>query len=176
MVLPFLNKQPIRMDTAILTAIIAGGVSLVISFSTFWLTRYSIKSERVKLERELERKLTEKLYDRRISTYPEAFSITQGLVGYIIPDDTFGKKETSKILDKLVAWQSGDASFILSKKSLKSFYKLRESLLQEPDKGDFYSEAQKKAMWECKNDFRASLRKDVKLLFREDDLDAIQEI
>ena len=156
------------MEPKITSALIAGGVSLIVSLVTYYATKSKIKSERAKLERELERKLTEKLYDRRMNAYPKAFSITNDLLGYIIDDDTFSRTDTDKIYKELSDWISSDASFILSKNSLNSFYDLRESLLVNPTNGDSYSKKQKKNMWKCKNKFRSALRNDVKLLFLED--------
>lgn len=152
----------------VMSALIAAAVSVIVSLGTIWATRYKAITEKERQERELERKLTEKLYEKRIEIYPKAFSITQGLLGNIVLNENLKRKEIDEIYKALSSWVNSDASFILSKKSLKAYCKTRNSLLVEPDDNGNYSKEQRGAMWEAKNKLRSSLRDDVHLLFLED--------
>jgi hypothetical protein len=79
------------MGPNVVSALIAAGVSLIVSLGIFWSTRYKAASEKERQERELERKLTERLYEKRIEAYPKAFGITQGLRGDIVDDEDLRK-------------------------------------------------------------------------------------
>ncbi len=156
------------MDFRILSALIAGIVSLVVSLGSLWATRYKIESEKQKQERELERKLTEKLYERRMDVYPKAFSITSRLLGHILQTENISRNAIQEIYNQISEWSSSDANFLLSKKSLKAYYRLRDSLLVEPEIGDNYSKIQREEMWKSKNKLRPCLVDDLKLLFKEE--------
>ena len=156
------------MEPKIISALIAAVVSLIVSLGTFWATRYKAATEKERQERELERKLTERLYEKRIEAYPKAFSITQGLLGNIIENEKLKKEEVVEIYNALSNWACNDASFILSQKSLKAYYRIRDALLVEPEDKGNYSQEQRKSMWKAKNKLRATLRDDVHLLFLED--------
>lgn len=90
-------------------------------------------------------------------------------MGYIIENDDLSKREVEKIYVDLSNWVAEDASFLLSKESLKAYYALRNSLLVKPKNEQKYSREQRKNMWTAKNRFRGCLRNDVNLLFREDE-------
>ena len=156
------------MDFRILSALIAGIVSVAISLGSLWATKYKIKFEKQKQERELERKLTERLYELRIDAYPKAFSITAGLLGHILETENITRDVIQEIYKQISEWSSSDANFILSKKSLNAYYRLRDSLLVDPEIGDTYSKEQIKIMWKSKNKLRACLVDDLKLLFKEE--------
>ena len=156
------------MTDQIATAFLAGFVSLLVSLATFMMTRKKLKSEEERHNRELKRKLTEKLYDLRIKHYPKAFSITQRLhKGYVF-SDTISKEDIEQVRCDLVEWNSSEASFILSDKTLDAYYKLHDALLEMPEEKGSYSMRQREAIWCGKNIFRSNLRHDVELLFIED--------
>lgn len=158
------------MNPNIVTAIIAAFVSLVVSLITFWATRSQIESNKERQERELQRKLTEKLYELRIAAYPKAFSITQGLLGNIIDDEKTTKEQIDDIREQLAKWASSDAAFILSQKSRKAYYRIRDALMVKPEENR-YSKEQRGEMWKAKNKLRACLREDVALLFGEEEIE-----
>jgi hypothetical protein len=55
-----------HLDTAILTTIVSAVVSLAVTLITVFVSRSSIKTEREKLERELQQTMTVRLYDARL--------------------------------------------------------------------------------------------------------------
>jgi len=88
-----------------------------------------IQLQRHLLERQLERKFTEKLYDLRLERYPEAFEITDELRGEYIFENRIDSKTLMSIRKRLQEWNKTKAAFLLSEQSLKSFYRLRKALL-----------------------------------------------
>jgi len=66
----------------IVAGLVAGIVSLIVAVLSFYATVRTVRAERQKLERELTRRLTERLYDLRLKHYPRAFEITEGLGKY----------------------------------------------------------------------------------------------
>lgn len=163
------------METKILSALIAGGVSLGVSLATFWATRSKIESEKERQERELERKLTEKLYDLRIRYYPQAFKIMQALMGKYVLSENFSPERSKEIRDELENWHNSDVSFILSDRSEKAYWKLRDALSIHPEEGNGFSGAQKKVIHKVKSRFRGELKKDLHLLFKEDEVRVIRD-
>jgi|GEM_PF-918181 len=156
------------MNTQVVTALIAAAVSLTVSIVALAAARLNERSGRQRQERELQRKLTEKLYDLRIHHYPRAFSLTRGLLGDVVSRVDITQEQIDKIREELADWNASDASFILSKRSLEAYYALREALAVIPSDITRYSAEQREAMWRAKNVFRARLRDDVHLLFTED--------
>ncbi len=57
------------MDT-IIAAAIAAFVAIIGAIISFIANRWSVRIELHKLEIELDRRLTERLYDKRLETYP----------------------------------------------------------------------------------------------------------
>ena len=156
------------MSTEITAAIIAAAVSLIIGLVSYFGTLITILSERKRQERELERKMTEKMIDLRIKTYPEAFEITSLLSG----DNVFGKVITpdylKNVYDQITVWRRSKAGLVLSKKSLKAYYRLKEFLLVKPQSGETYTDEELRIPWEAKNEFRRRLIEDVNFLYSED--------
>ena len=127
-----------------------------------------LKDEKERQERELQRRLTEKLYVKRMETYPAVFRITRELNSYLKTKEEFTKEKLSKISKSLSDWVYGDTSFILTPGSIKAYYALRDALEVEPEISSGYLKVHKRRIWEAKNDFHASLKQDLRLLFSED--------
>lgn len=64
------------MSDELITALIAAGVSLIISLIGYWTTLKRIRHEKGKLEKEINVKWIEKVYEERFKLYPKAFQIT----------------------------------------------------------------------------------------------------
>jgi hypothetical protein len=156
------------MNPAISAAIIAATVSLIVATISFVTNRRSIKSEREKLEREMQRRLTEKLYDMRLEAYPKAFEITELLRGDLIFDKAMTQKEFLDIRNKLFEWQRTKAAFVMSENALKAFRNLQNKLNNKPQSGASFKESEVEEIWEAKNYFRRSLRRDINLIYSEE--------
>jgi hypothetical protein len=164
------------MEITILTALISALVSLVVALITVLASRGTIRSEREKLERELQRNMTSRLYEVRLESYPKAMEITEGLRKEHLEkqDKNLSQEYIRDILNQLDAWHATKAGFIISRKSLCNLYALREALQQKPEFDDKYSPEQIKRIWNAKNEFRATLRADIQLLFKEDGIKEIK--
>lgn len=156
------------MTEKIITALIAACVSLAVSLITFIVARRKIESEKERHERELQRRLTEKLYDLRLDSYPRAFEITDKLRGDYIKSGKVKKDYITQVLENLHEWHRTKAGFILTKNSLKAFYNLRAALSAEPNNDEYYSKKQRHEIWVCKNRFRGILKSDLNLLYQEE--------
>jgi len=96
--------------------------------------------------------------------------ITEGLRKSFIKDNEIKltKAYFQTVLKDLDAWHATEAAFIISRKTLDQLYILRDALRQEPEENDTYSPFQIDVIWKAKNEFRAALRDDIQLLFKED--------
>jgi hypothetical protein len=157
-----------RLPDIVISALIAGTTSLLISFITYRAAKRHMILEREKLERELERKLTERLYEVRLKHYPKAFEITDNLGKKTSTMDATVLSRNREVENQLREWKKGEVSFILSGRALRVFYKLVDVLSKNPERGTFYSEAQLANIWNARVKFRRELRRDIGLLFKED--------
>lgn len=165
------------MEIAVITAIISAVVSLTVTLITVFASRNTIKAEREKLERELQRSMTVKLYDVRIEAYPQAMQITEGLRKSRLGENEKGLPEEyfKDILSQLDAWHATKAAFIISRNSLYQLYALRKALREKPESNGKYSSEQINRVWDAKGKFRSALRADIQLLFKEEETEDIRE-
>jgi hypothetical protein len=156
------------MAPEISTAIIAGLVSLVIAAASYIANKRALRADREKHERDLQRRLTEKLLDLRMESYPYAFEITDKLLG----EHLFHGKITAITLlsvhDELSEWNSSKAGFLLSNASIEAYYQLRDALKIAKTTRSL-SKDQIRTIWRGKNQFRRCLRSDVRLLYSEEE-------
>ena len=184
------------MNEGWMSAAVAGGVSLLVSVIGYLvsLRRFTeererheaelevqrarfeeeLVHERRRQERELERRLTERLYELRIQAYKAAFSLTQPLQGDVLHTDAFTREVAQQVAEGLKQWATGDAAFLLSRKSSQAYYRLRDALVQGIDAEEL-NEAVRRKIWKGKNALRSALRHDLRLLFAEDEFKANDE-
>ena len=154
----------------VVSAIIAAVVSLIVTLISAYTNRNTLKAEREKLERELQRKLTEKLYDQRLESYPEAIAVTDGLR----PSRLLERREplTEEYFQAIVArldqWQNTKAGFLLSDNALAKLNALRTILRENPQDNGTYASAQVEGFLAARKAFRAALRTDIHLLYKEE--------
>ena len=158
------------MDTAVLTTIVSAVVSLTVTLITVFVSKSSIKAERDKLQRELQRSMTARLYDARLESYPRAMEVTEGLRQSRLAEqrDRLSQAYFRTILDELDQWHATKAAFIISRGSLEQLWDLREQLRQKPGADGRYSSEQLQKIVDAKGKFRRSLWSDMQLLFKED--------
>jgi hypothetical protein len=156
--------------TGIVSAAIAALVSLVVAIISFVMNKNSLKSEREKFERELQRNMTTRLYDIRLEVYPEAISITDGLRNSRMSaqGDGLSAEYFQGILSGLDQWHANKAFLLLSPKAVSTFYALRRTLRAKPAANGKYSKAQIEDIWHAKGRFRNALRSDIQLLYTEE--------
>jgi hypothetical protein len=160
------------MEPNIGAAIIAGSVSFFTAIITvvisFFISRSSIRSEIEKLHIQQKRAFTEKLYELRLDIYPEAFDITQDVGKKGERDHQTVETLIRNTRDNLATWHRKKAGLVLSERSLKAYYELRDALSKQPARQDEFATEQLKKIWFARNVFRGCLRDDVGLLHEED--------
>ena len=112
-----------------------------------------------KLRKEIQTKFLEKLYEKRIELYPEAFRISNRIVRFKKPD----LDKQQEILLELNKW-AGDAGLFLSTEVISAYYDLRKSLGNNPGNGEFYDDVQIEKSWAARTEFRAALRADIRTM------------
>lgn len=154
------------------SAVIAGFVSLVIGFITYITNNKNLEQKKNQSEKEMQRKFTEKLYDLRLSVYPKAFEISGKLKSSLLLSEEIKVDQLKLIFEDLVKWHRTNAGFILSRKSIKTWYKLSDALesVSHCNENDVLNDEQIRLIWDAKNRFRSSLREDVNLLYEEEQL------
>lgn len=163
------------MEAAVLTAIVSAIVSLIVTILTVYASKSTMRAEREKLERELQRSMTARLYDARIEAYPEAMQITEALRRHRLEDqgENLSEDYLHAILTKIDSWHATKAAFIISRNSLYKLYALRKVLREKPESNGRYSQEQVSNIRDAKGRFRAALRADIQLLFKEEESEEI---
>lgn len=154
----------------VITAVISAVVSLAVTLITVFVSKSNIRAEREKLERELQRSMTLRLYDVRLDAYPHAMEITEKIRRSFMREqgNKLNEKYFKSVLTELDAWHATKAGFILSRRSLDQLYALRKALRQKPESGGKYSPEQVESIAVAKGEFRAALWKDMQFLFAEE--------
>ncbi|NJN56907.1 MAG: hypothetical protein HC879_05115 [Leptolyngbyaceae cyanobacterium SL_5_9] len=156
--------------TGVLSAAIAAIVSLIIALISYLTNKNTLKSEREKFERELQRSMTSKLYDLRLEKYPEAIAITDGLRRSRMsnPGEDLSEAYFKAILAKLDEWHGVQAFLLLSPNAVGKLYTLRKVLREKPEIEGKYSKEQIEKIWKAKGAFRGALRADIQFLYEEE--------
>jgi hypothetical protein len=154
------------MDT-ITTAFISALVAIIGAIISFMTNRRAVRAELRKVEIELTRRLTEKLYDRRLDAYPLAFEITDNLRG----EHLFTLEVTREYLEdtrqRLLDWHKKNG-ILLSDETIETYKKLRRAIAKVTQTDVSLSDETLRPIWQAKNDFRTSMRKDLNLLYVEE--------
>lgn len=133
-------------------------ISAIVSWIvTYFTIKYTLKSEKLKLQYDYEKLLIE----QRLNYYPELFKITQdiGKQNKSASDNIWCIESAYKHL-KLRRETGG--FILLSEKSLKCFYDLKESLKANPWNGkEWYTQEQLEKIWKQRNRLRWALKDDI---------------
>ena len=156
------------LNDKILSALIAGVISLTVAVIAFITNRFTLRSAQKRFDSQLQRNMTEKIYDMRLEHYPTAMKITDALRRSRLSSKKVTKDYLRDVLNDIDKWHSTKAGFILSKNSLSQLYKLRDVLRHDPDKDGSYSDEIIDKIWRTKGAFRSALANDIKFLFLED--------
>lgn len=147
-------------------AVIGAAASVAISLFSALLNRWSAG-----------RAMTTTLYERRLEAYPELFGITEAfrrstmrsVLGTGDPAAVDGHFDQARA--RMSEWYERCGGLIMSSRSYNAFRDLRESVeafvgASGPGRDDA---AMVRTMWTAKNQLRGNLRRDIGLLFGEDD-------
>jgi hypothetical protein len=157
-----------QVPDVIIVALIAGGVSLVVSAIGLGATLLTNAANRRRLEREIRHKFVEKLYELRLEVYPEAFEIRQLIQRRKMPLRINKRDELMAIRKRLLELSNGKAALVISRQSMRALYALKEALNKRPGLEDEYTDEQVQKIWSTRNQFRRTLRRDLGILLDED--------
>lgn len=152
------------MSDQLITAVIAGGVSLVVSLISYWAILKKIGHEKSSLEREINVKWIEKVYEERFRLYPQAFAITGLIQLRASPEFIIPREQIDRLRKELNIW-AGEAGLFVSRDTARAYMELRTALSKRPGSGDKYSQEQAQKIWTLRNQFRRSLRNDVEHVY-----------
>jgi hypothetical protein len=157
-------------EATILSAVVAAVVSLAVGLVTYRATTSGHRTERLKLERELQRTMTSKLYEKRMESYPRAWEISDALRRSRMRSGNAQRDPEyfARVLAELDEWTATAGAMILSKEAVDASIEMRLALREPPATPDGYSEQQMERIWLSKRHLRQELRRDVDLLFTED--------
>lgn len=153
------------MSETLLAALIAGGVSLLVSGIGFLAAQLQVRGNLRRFERELQHAYTNRLYDQRMKHYPEGFRIAGRIMQRRKPDLLDPPETLAAIRDELNAWAEGEAGLYLSGEALRAYWSLRDALSRKPGLGDRYAPEQADKIWQARVAFRKQLRRDMGNLY-----------
>lgn len=134
-----------------------------------YVSRNTLSAAREKLDRELLRSMTAKLYDVRIESYPRGMEITEALrKSQLAGNSNLSEDYLDGVKTNLDSWYSSNAGFVLSRHSAQRYSALRKALREKPESSDGYLPQQIDKIVTARREFRAALRADILLLFNED--------
>jgi hypothetical protein len=163
-----------RVTSEVAAAVIAAVVSVVVAAAsvgvTFITTRASLRRDRDRQEADFRRKMTEKLYDRRVVAYQGLFGITESFRSSKLNGTKDLSSHFTQALERLDEWLTSEGGLILSDSAYKELLSLRgcvrRYLAEGPDSDR--RPRLKDNIWARKNSLRSALRADLGLLFDED--------
>lgn len=156
------------MNTDIKVALIAGGISLIVSLLGFISSWIVLRAQYKELERKIQNQFTDKLYTLRLEHYPQAFILTEQIQRRPKPQQIVERVELQSIAESLYTWKTGTVSLIISKHSLENFFALRDTLSMGYGENDRFTSEQVEKIMKTRDEFRSSLRQDIGLLYQED--------
>lgn len=149
---------------------IAALVSIFVSLVGFVSARYQLRAQLDRLEREIEARRAEKLNELRLKHYPKFFEISSsftrpGLSGQARVDAYRSAR------DAIRSWRSGEPMLILSNYAIERIYELERALKANPENGRSmeYSQEQINKVWRSRQRVRGALRRDLGLLYADED-------
>ena len=151
----------------IVSSLIAAVVALIGAIISFVTNRRAVQAELKAVEIELTRKLTEKLYDKRLEVYPLAWEITGDLLREDLSEPVISKEYLEEKRQHLIAWHRKNG-LLISEEAVGAYYELRNALTEATQTDSELFEKSLKLVWQSKNYFRSKLRKDLHLLYIEE--------
>lgn len=156
------------MTDTIVSALVAGSVSIIISIISFFAVLKKTKDESRLFQEELQSKYTGILYEIRLETYPLAFEITDMLLKVTTDKDVDSVEIVKKVNRELRQWRNGLVNLIISEKSLQAYHNLINCFKTNPYYGNSYNDNQVERIKNLRSEFRNALRNDVHFLHRQD--------
>jgi hypothetical protein len=169
-----LAQQEQQAANPYIPALIAGFISISGVVISYLINTKQLHQQEINIKKQLQRPMTEKLYELRLKIYPKAFEITEKIKQKRAPIFINPSDEIIGIYDELISWKNGEASLVLSHQSLYCFGELCKKLDKLPNNGlGGYSKVQADNIIKAKTNFRRQMRNDVNFLYDEDKTDYV---
>ncbi|WP_134006205.1 hypothetical protein [Kribbella sp. VKM Ac-2566] len=170
------------MSAELSAALIAGGVSLLVAIATVAVTaattRAALQREQARQETDLRRKMTDRLYDRRVATYPVLFAATGAFRWSAMSNASDLPQHLRASIANIDELHSGELGLLLSATAHRALLELRRAVKRlagaRLDGAELEHATQQ--IWRCKNALRDALRTDLGLLFEEEPASMIREV
>ena len=156
------------LTDSLATALISGGVSIFVGLITFISTRFVVQAKVIEYERNISNKYQEKLYEKRIDLYPQAFSITSGIN---VPPKEWKYNDRVQMLrkrDALIFWLDNQAGLIVSDNVIAAARELIKALSSNYGEKERYQKEQLQKIVDSAINFRKELRHDISILHHND--------
>jgi phosphate/sulfate permease len=158
-----------HLAIVIISLVFAALVSAFVANICFQRLKREVLKKNHKQNNNHSPQLDDKICELRLSSYPRAFEITDQLGSQYLFKNKISTGSVKQIREDLIEWNKALAGFVLSEKSLKTFYKLREALDLNSSHNHFLNQERLEKIWKAKSQFRACLREDVNLTSEEDE-------
>lgn len=157
------------MDDKILTAIIAGSISLVVSLIGFLSSWIALQAKKNEIERNLKNSYMERLYEMRLKNYPKALEITKYVTRLPKKESSFNREDILAIRDSLGEWLNGEGGLVASEELINALYEVRDRLSADYGGDQEYSRQQMEKIVSVISNFRRELRADIRFLHASDE-------
>lgn len=165
------------MSSTVVAAVIAAAVSIAVAIGSvaaaFLTTRATLRRDHERQRAELQRTMTERLYDRRVITYPGLFAATDAFRNSRLNAAPDMQRHLTDAIARVDQWHATEGGLILSTRAYEQLLELRRAVrryLAAPAGSDQLDQL-KHDIWESKSKLRGAMRADLGLLFDEDALD-----
>jgi hypothetical protein len=153
-----------------LASVLSAAVGIGAGIISYFASRFTAQSQLKRARLELNRRSTERLYEARLLAYPLAFEITDSLRGEYL----FHAKPTHEglgdVYNRLLDWNKRNG-LILSEDAFGKYVRLRTALRATLDPATTLTKDVLNSLSEARRLFRGSLRRDLNLLFTEENDD-----
>jgi hypothetical protein len=190
------------MPSEVIAAVVAGAVSLIVALATA-LHERRVQQEQFDSERqhqqaefraaedrqrkefdrererqhvELRRRMTDRLYERRIAVYPYLFAATAMFRRSVMKSAQNLRQHLRDAIDDVNAWHAGEGGLLLSGPAHRALLDLRHAVkaITEHDLEVGKLDKSTESVWDCKNKLRAAMRNDIVLLFEESEKSGVE--
>lgn len=140
--------------------LIAAITSLIVSAIGYFM-------QQNEMNKRLDRIFTDRLYNMRLECYPPAFDVTDRILRRPKPEG-IASNEIEQIRYDLIGWKKGVVNIAISGKSLIAYRDLIGALSMGKGLTNRYTDEQIEKLFNCRNQFRKSLRADLGCLYNEE--------
>lgn len=151
------------MEEKLVSALVAGAVSLLVSVLTYWATERRLRHDQSSAARQMAQRFAEELLKHRLRLYPGAFVATSTVGKGSADDDGLPEKYRSALED-LRKWKTGEVEVVISEEAEDKFHELVERLKRNPGRGSRYNKDQIDLIFQARQKFRGYLRRDIGLM------------